>query len=173
MNLRVFQKTLNTQNIWPLNNNKGFGLMTKKLTFIEEAEFKGFKYRPNGILGNGFYGNGFYVSLTEMEKKSKTGGASLANNDEQLLINTDFFIESENIEHFYTNDIIKLFGGVKEHQLHNFLNKYKDVFMSQKLFILVNRKRVFTKEAVKFIYNKLVRKEEPPVKKRGRKAAQV
>jgi hypothetical protein len=148
--------------------------MTKKLTFIEEAEFKGFSYRPNGILGNGFYGNGLYVSLTEMEKKSKTGGQAFLNNDDdQLKINTDYFIESEAVEHFYTNDIIKLFGGVKEHQLHNFLNKFKDVFMSQKLFILVNRKRVFTKEAVKFIYNKLVRKEEPPVKKRGRKAAQV
>jgi len=148
--------------------------MTKKLTFIEEAEFKGFKYRPNGILGNGFYGNGLFISLTEMEKKSKTGGQSLLNNvDDQVTVNTDFFIECEGTEHFYTNDIIMLFDGIKEHQLHNFLNKFKDVFLSQKLFVMANRKRVFTKEAVKFIYNKLVRKEEPPAKKRGRKAIQA
>lgn len=148
--------------------------MSKKLTFIEEAEFRGFKYRPNGILGNGFYGNGMFISLSEMEKKTKTGGLGLNNDDDDSIrISTDYFIECEDVEHYLTTDIMRLFIGIKEHQLHNFLNKYKDAFMSQKLFILVNRKRVFTKEAVKFIYNKLIKKEEPPVKKRGRKAAQV
>jgi hypothetical protein len=147
--------------------------MSKKLTFIEEAEFRGFKYRPNGILGNGFYGNNMFVSLSDMEKKTKTGTLNVNNNEDSVKINTDYFVQYEDVEHYLTTDILKLFIGIKEHQLHNFLNKYKDAFMSQKLFILVNRKRVFTKEAVKFIYNKLIKKEEPPVKKRGRKAAQV
>ena len=35
---------------------------------------------------------------------------------------------------------------------------------------MINRKRVFTKEAIKFIFNKMIKKEEPPAKKRGRKA---
>ncbi|OHD12458.1 MAG: hypothetical protein A2086_07330 [Spirochaetes bacterium GWD1_27_9] len=147
--------------------------MTKKLTFIEEAEFKGFRYRPNGILGNGFYGNGFFISLTEMEKMSKTATQPPFQGLDKSLINTDFFIECEKIDHFYTHDIVKLFAGIKQHQIHNFFNKYKDVFMSQKLFVMINRKRVFTKEAIKFIYNKLVKKEEPPVKKRGRKAVKI
>lgn len=148
--------------------------MTRKLSFIEEAEFKGFKYRPGGILGNGFYGNGVYISLTEMEKMSKTSSQPAnAEAADRIPINTDFFIESEGVELFYTNDVLKLFSGLKEHQLHNFFNKSKDAFQSQKLFVMVNRKRVFTKEAIKFIYNKLIKKEEPPAKKRGRKALSV
>lgn len=155
-----------------LSVKKGFlHNMTKKLTFIEEAEFKGFKYCPGGILGNGFYGNGVYVSLTEMEKMSKTSSQpTSAEAADRVAINTDFFVELEGTDLFYTNDILKLFSGVKEHQLHNFFNKFKDVFQSQKLFVMINRKRVFTKEAIKFIYNKLIKKEEPPAKKRGRKA---
>ncbi|HOV15395.1 MAG TPA: hypothetical protein PK771_14000, partial [Spirochaetota bacterium] len=70
--------------------------MTKKLTFIEEAEFKGFRYRPAGILGNGFYGNGVFISLTEMEKMSKTSRQPTSAEDaNRTAINTDFFIEME------------------------------------------------------------------------------
>ena len=146
--------------------------MVKKLTFIEEAEFKGFKYRPNGILGNGFYGNGMFISLSEMEKYTKTY-TSIINeeNSKNAIINPDYFIENEGKEHFYTIDVIKLFPQLKEHDLHNFLNRYKDVFLSQKLYSLITRKRVFTKEAVIFIYKRLIRKEEPVEKKRGRRAS--
>jgi len=148
--------------------------MNKRLTFIEEAEFKGFKYRSGGLLGNGFYGNGIYISLTEMEKMSKSSKQlTNAEDADRIAINTDCFIEMEGKTLFYTNDVLKLFSGIKEHQLHNFFNKFKDVFLSQKLFIMVNRKRVFTKEAVKFVYNKLIKKDEPPTKKRGRKALSV
>ena len=147
--------------------------MVKKLTFIEEAEFRGFRYRSNGILGNGFYGNGMFVSLTDMERYSKAYNTILTEPIDGKIahINPEFFIECEKVEHFYTNDIIKLFPDLKEHELHNFLNRFKDVFLSQKLFIINNRKRVFTKEAVKFIYNKLIKKEEPVEKKRGRRAS--
>jgi len=146
--------------------------MVKKLTFIEEAEFKGFKYRPNGILGNGFYGNGMFISLSEMEKYTKTYTSIINDeNSQNAVINPDFFIENETKEYFYTNDIIKLFPQLKEHDLHNFLNRYKDVFLSQKLYSLSNRKRVFTKEAVIFIYKRLIKKEEPVEKKRGRRAS--
>jgi hypothetical protein len=146
--------------------------MVKKLTFIEEAEFKGFKYRPSGILGNGFYGNGMFISLSEMEKYTKTY-TSIINeeNSKNAIINPDYFIENEGKEHFYTIDIIKLFPQLKEHDLHNFLNRYRDVFLSQKLYSLISRKRVFTKEAVIFIYKRLIRKEEPVEKKRGRRAS--
>lgn len=136
--------------------------MTKKLTFIEEAEFKGYKYRPNGILGNGFYGNGLFISLSEMEKFSKSYNSTfteeLENNKGK--INSEYFIECETKESFYTVDIIHLFTGLKEHELHNFLNRFKDVFLSQKLFSILNRKRVFTQEAVKFIYSRLIMKED-------------
>lgn len=147
--------------------------MSKKLTFIEEAEFRGFNYRPNGILGNGFYGNGIFVSLTEMERYSKMYNSIISNEEASKMakINPDFFIESEGKEHFYTNDLVKLFPDLKEHDLHNFLNRYKDVFLSQKLFSIINRKRLFTTEAVRFIYKRLVRKEEPVEKKRGRRAS--
>jgi hypothetical protein len=147
--------------------------MTKKLTFIEEAEFRGFKYCPNGILGNGFYGNGVFISLSEMERYTKMynsimNGESM---EKTARINPDFFIECETKEFFYTNDIIKLFPDLKEHELHNFLNRFRHVFLSQKLFSISNRKRLFTQEAVRFIYKKLVKKEEPIEKKRGRKAS--
>jgi len=147
--------------------------MSKKLTFIEEAEFRGFNYRPNGILGNGFYGNNIFVSLSDMERYSKMYNSIIDNEAINKLsrINPLYFIECENKEYFYTIDIIKLFPDLKEHDLHNFLNRYKDVFLSQKLFTIINRKRVFTKEAVKFIYRRLVRKEEPIEKKRGRRAS--
>lgn len=147
--------------------------MTKKLSFIEEAEFRGFRYRSTGILGNGFYGNGVFISLTEMEKYSKAYNtiASQSPDGKIARINPDFFIECENKEHFYTVDIVKLFPDLKEHDLHNFLNRFRDVFLSQKLFTIMNRKRVFTKEAVKFIYARLVKKEEQQEKKRGRKAS--
>lgn len=145
--------------------------MSKKLTFIEEAEFKGFKYRPKGLLGNGFYGNNVYVSLTDMEKYSR-----FYNMQEQIeesnipKINSEYFIQCEDKEFFYTNDIIHLFPDLKEHQLHNFLNRYKDVFLSQKLFSMSGRKRVFTIEAVRFVFNKLIKNEdEPKTKKRGRR----
>jgi hypothetical protein len=147
--------------------------MSKKLSFIEEAEFRGFKYRANGILGNGFYGNGLFVSLTEMEKYSKLYNSSPTQNSKENFlprINPDFFIDSEKKEDFYTTDIIQLFPDLKEHELHNFLNRYRDVFLSQKLFSIINRKRIFTKEAVRFIYSRLIKKEEPIEKKRGRKA---
>ena len=146
--------------------------MVKKLTFIEEAEFKGFKYRPGGILGNGFYGNGMFISLSEMEKYTKTY-TSIINeeNSKNAIIDPEYFIENEGKEYFYTIDIIKLFPQLKEHDLHNFLNRYKDVFLSQKLYSLVTRKRVFTKEAVIFIYKRLIKKEEPIEKKRGRRAS--
>ncbi len=144
--------------------------MTKKLTFIEEAEFRGFNYRPNGILGNGFYGNGVFISLSDMERFSKTHNSITENNENKFArISPEYFIESENKEYFYTIEIIQLFPDLKEHELHNFLNRYKDVFLSQKLFSLANRKRVFTKEAVKFIYKRLVKKEEQVEKKRGRR----
>ena len=146
--------------------------MPQKLSFIEEAEFKGFKYRPNGILGNGFYGNDVFISLSEMEKFSKMckiQDEKMGSQD--ISINADYFIQCENKNYFYTTDIVRLFPSLKEHHLHNFLNRFKDVFLSQKLFSLSNRKRVFTIEAVKFIYNKLIRKEEPEVKKRGRKSS--
>jgi hypothetical protein len=146
--------------------------MVKKLTFIEEAEFKGFRYRPGGILGNGFYGNGMFVSLSDMEKYSKTYTSVL--NEEtckNAIIDPDYFIESEKKEYFYTIDIVHLFPQLKEHDLHNFLNRYKDVFLSQKLFSLSSRKRVFTKEAVIFIYKRLIKKEENVEKKRGRRAS--
>ena len=146
--------------------------MVKKLTFIEEAEFKGFKYRPTGILGNGFYGNGMFISLSEMEKYTKTYTSIINDeNSKNAIINPDYFIENEGKEHFYTIDIIKLFPQLKEHDLHNFLNRYRDVFLSQKLYSLISRKRVFTKEAVIFIYKRLIRKEEPVEKKRGRRAS--
>jgi hypothetical protein len=146
--------------------------MVKKLTFIEEAEFKGFKYRPTGILGNGFYGNGMFISLSEMEKYTKTYTSIINDeNSKNAIINPDYFIENEGKEHFYTIDIIKLFPQLKEHDLHNFLNRYRDVFLSQKLYSLISRKRVFTKEAVIFIYKRLIRKEEPIEKKRGRRAS--
>ena len=90
-----------------------------------------------------------------------------------MKIDTDMFIRVENQEHFITKDILDLFMELKEHQLHNFLNKYKDVFMSQKLFKIVNNKRIFSKEAIKFIYNKLIKKEEPQPKRRGRRSNQV
>lgn len=147
--------------------------MSKKLSFIEEAEFKGFKYRPNGILGNGFYGNGVFISLSDMERFSKMYSSitSYMENEKIPKINDDFFIQCENKNEFMTNDIISLFPELKEHELHNFLNKFKDVFLSQKLFSIVNRKRVFTKEAVKFLYSRLIKKEEPIVKKkRGRRS---
>ena len=38
-------------------------------------------------------------------------------------INPYFFIESEDKIHFYTVDIVKLFPDLKEHDLHNFLNR--------------------------------------------------
>jgi hypothetical protein len=146
--------------------------MSKKLSFIEEAEFRGFNYRPAGILGNGFYGNGIFISLAEMEKYAKTYSSVLSGNTDEFneLINPEYFIECENKNDFYTIDIIQLFPDLKEHELHNFLNRFKDVFLSQKLFSINNRKRVFTKEAVKFIYNRLVKKESSAEKKRGRKA---
>jgi hypothetical protein len=145
--------------------------VSKKLTFIEEAEFKGFRYRPDGILGNGFYGNNLFISLTDMEKYSRFYNMQEQIEAENLpKINSEEFIACETKNHYYTNDIIDLFPDLKEHQLHNFLNRFKDVFLSQKLFTLNNRKRVFTKEAVKFIYNKLIRKEDDQKgKKRGRK----
>ena len=34
----------------------------------------------------------------------------------------------------------------------------------------VNRKRIFSNEAVKFIYDKLIKKDKPTPKKRGRRA---
>lgn len=147
--------------------------MTKKLSFIEEAEFRGFKYRPGGILGNGFYGNGVYISLSEMERFSKINNSFFTSieKDNSAKINDDFFIQNEDNNFFYTNDIVDLFPELKEHELHNFLNRYRDVFLSQKLFSIINRKRVFTKEAVKFIYSRLVKKEEiVEKKKRGRRA---
>ena len=147
--------------------------MSKKLTFIEEAEFRGFNYRPNGILGNGFYGNNVFISLSEMERFSKMYNSVINEETTNKLarINPEYFIECEDTEHFYTVDIIKLFPDLKEHDLHNFLNRFRDVFLSQKLFSMMNRKRVFTKEAVRFIYKRLVRKEEPVEKKRGRRAS--
>jgi len=145
--------------------------MSKKLSFIEEAEFKGFQYRPNGILGNGFYGNGAFISLSDMEKFSKSSSyQNQSKKEDEVIINTDYFIKCEKKDDYLTKDIIDLFPEIKEHQLHNFLNKYKDVFLSQKLFTMVNKKRIFSKEAIKFIYTKLIKKEEPPVKKRGRRA---
>lgn len=147
--------------------------MSKKLSFIEEAEFKGFKYRPNGILGNGFYGNGVYISLSDMERFSRIYNSinTYIENEKIPKINDGYFIQCENKNEFMTSDILALFPDLKEHELHNFLNKYKDVFLSQKLFTISNRKRVFTKEAVKFLYSKLIKKEEPVVKKkRGRKS---
>ena len=145
--------------------------MSKKLTFIEEAEIKGYLYRPLGILGNGFYGNGLFISLAEMEKLSKTGGVSADKllGDDPQRINPEFFIKSEEKEIFHTNDILALYPDLKKHDFHNFLNRFKDVFLSQKLFTVVNRKRVFSKEAVNFIYSKLIKKEEENTKKRGRK----
>ena len=147
--------------------------MAKKLSFIEEAEFNGFLYRPNGILGNGFYGNGHFITLSDMEKINKTANHAALNREDEMKIDTDLFIRVENQEHFITKDILDLFMELKEHQLHNFLNKYKDVFMSQKLFKIVNNKRIFSKEAIKFIYNKLIKKEEPQPKRRGRRSNQV
>ena len=88
-------------------------------------------------------------------------------------INAELFIEYENKNNFLTKDILDLFPDIKEHQLHNFLNKHRDVFLSQKLFTIINKKRVYSKEAIKFIYNKLIKKEEPPIKKRGRKSNQI
>jgi len=146
--------------------------MTKKLSFIEEAEFRGYRYRANGILGNGFYGNSVYVSLSDMERFSKTNNSITGDTKDKIgKINDDVFIANEEQEYFYTNDIVDLFPDLREHDLHNFLNRYKDVFLSQKLFSIINRKRVFTKEAIKFIYTRLVKKEEPiEKKKRGRRA---
>jgi hypothetical protein len=147
--------------------------MSKKLTFIEEAEFRGFKYRPSGILGNGFYGNGLFITLSDMEKYSKAFNSSFEEHHEEIFgrINPDFFIDCEKKKQFHTTDVTRLFPELKEHDLHNFLNRFKDVFLSQKLFSILNRKRVFTIEAVKFIYNRLVRKEQPLEKKRGRRAS--
>ncbi len=147
--------------------------MPQKLTFIEEAEFKGYRYRPNGLLGNGFYGNNAFISLAEMERNSRM----CKNDQEQPIeddtphINAEYFIECELKDNFLTTDIVRLFPTLKEHHLHNFLNRFKDVFLSQKLFTLSNRKRVFTIEAVKFIYAKLIKRDDPPVKKRGRRAS--
>lgn len=149
--------------------------MSKKLTFIEEAEIKGFEYRPAGILGNGFYGNGAFISLSEMEKLTKTGGLTpdKSGDEDFKRINSDYFIKCENKDTYHTNELLDLFPDLKEHQLHNFLNRFKDVFLSQKLFTVVNRKRVFSKEAVRFIYTKLIKKEEPVTKKRGRRSNKV
>lgn len=148
--------------------------MPKKLSFIEEAEFNGFAYRPNGILGNGFYGNGHFISLSDMEKISKTSNFAALNKEDEMKINSELFIKYENRDSFITKDILDLFVDIKDHQLHNFLNKSKDAFMSQKLFKISNNKRIFSKEAIKFIYNKLIKKEEqPPVKKRGRRSNQI
>ncbi len=146
--------------------------MPQKLTFIEEAEFKGYKYRPNGLLGNGFYGNSCFVSLAEMERNSRMCKIDQEPplDDDAPYINSEFFIECELKDNFLTTDIVRLFPTLKEHHLHNFLNRFKDVFLSQKLFTLSNRKRVFTTEAVRFIYAKLIKREETPVKKRGRRA---
>ena len=143
----------------------------KKLTFIEEVELKGFRYRPNGILGNGFYGNGFFITLSDMEKISKSSLylTSMVSND-TILVNTDKFIEYEGAELFYTNHVLELFSGAKKHQLHNLFNKHKEAFQSQKLFTIKNRKRIFSKDAIKFIYDKLIRKDVTQVKKRGRKS---
>ncbi len=150
-------------------------MTTRKLTFIEEAEIRGFHYRPLGILGNGFYGNGVFISLSEMEKITKTGSATpdQKNDDDFKRINTDYFIQAEKQDEFYTNELLMLFSDVKEHQFHNFLNRYKDVFLSQKLFTISNKKRVFSREAVKFIYSKLIKKDEPVVKKRGRRSNKI
>lgn len=149
--------------------------MSKKLTFIEEAEIKGFHYRPNGILGNGFYGNGVFISLSEMEKLSKTGGVTPDQivDEDFKRIDADYFIKCEKVDVYHTSELLALFPDIKEHQLHNFLNRFKDVFLSQKLFTVINRKRVFSKEAVRFIYNKLIKKEEPVAKKRGRRSTKV
>ncbi len=143
----------------------------KKLTFIEEVELKGFRYRPNGILGNGFYGNGIFISLSDMEKISKSSLylTSLVSSD-VILVDTDKFVEYEAVELFYTNHILALFSGAKKHQLHNLFNKHKEAFQSQKLFTIKNRKRIFSKDAIKFIYDKLVKKDVPQLKKRGRKS---
>ena len=124
-------------------------------------------------MGNGFYGNNQFISLSEMEKLSKTFNISLDDSARggDNRINPDYFIECENKRNFHTIDVVRLFPDLKEHDLHNFLNRFKDVFLSQKLFSIINRKRVFTIEAVKFIYTKLVRKEEPHEKKRGRRAS--
>jgi len=142
----------------------------KKLTFIEEIELKGFLYRPNGILGNGFYGNGVFITLSDMEKISKSSLylTSLVSKD-MILVNTDKFVEYENLELFYTNHVLELFSGAKKHQLHNLFNKHKEAFQSQKLFTIKNRKRIFSKDAIKFIYDKLIKKEVTHIKKRGRK----
>ena len=147
--------------------------MTKKLSFIEEAEFNGFKYRPNGILGNGFYGNGLFATLSEMEKNSKSYNLLISEKTDEnnSLLNSEYFIESENKKYFYTVDITRLFSDLKEHDLHTFLNRFKDVFLSQTLCSIINRRRVFTKEAVKFIYTKLIKKEEHQEKKKGRMAS--
>ncbi len=149
--------------------------MSKKLTFIEEAEIKGYQYRPAGILGNGFYGNGSYISLSEMEKLTKTGGLmpDKLDPEEFKRINSEYFVKCEKKESYLTNEMLDLFPDLKEHQLHNFLNRFKDVFLSQKLFTVVNRKRIFSKEAVKFVYAKLIKKEEPITKKRGRRSTKI
>lgn len=146
--------------------------MGTKLSFIEEAEAKGFAYCPSGILGNGFYGNGVYVSLSEMEKINKTSSLTPDQEaDEDFKrIDAGYFIACENKSSYLTAEILRLFPDLKEHQLHNFLNRFQDVFLSQKLFTVVNRKRVFSNEAVKFIYDKLIKKDKPVPKKRGRRA---
>lgn len=149
--------------------------MTKKLSFIEEAEMKGFCYRPMGILGNGFYGNGVYISLSEMEKINKTGGLTPDQEQDEDFkrINAEYFIKCEKKESYLTSELLMLFPDIKEHQLHNFLNRFKDVFLSQKLFTVINRKRIFSNEAVKFIYTKLIRKDKPAPKKRGRRSTKI
>ncbi|MCG8572726.1 MAG: hypothetical protein MJB14_21550 [Spirochaetes bacterium] len=144
--------------------------MSKKLTFIEEAELKGFKYCPNGLLGNGFYGNEMFITLTEMEKLNKIGAQINERPSEQKRIDSLFFIECEGQSRFLTYDLLKMFPDIPEHKLHNFLNKNKEIFQSQKLFTMENRKRIFSIEAVKFIYKKMIKKEEPVVKKRGRRS---
>lgn len=148
--------------------------MAKKLTFIEEAEIKGFAYRPGGILGNGFYGNGVFVTLTEMEKINKTGMPTPDQSTEDLnRIDGKVFIENEGNNRFLTADIFKLFPDLKKHHLHNFLNRYYELFQSQKLFTVENRKRIYSQEAIRLIYKRLIKKEEEPVKKRGRRSNKI
>ena len=82
--------------------------MNKRLTFIEEAEFKGFKYRSGGLLGNGFMAMVYIYHLPRWKNVKIFKTVDKCEDADRIAINTDCFIEMEE-KLFYTNDVLKLF----------------------------------------------------------------
>ena len=137
--------------------------MSDSLTFIDEAKAKDFVYLSNGVLGNGFYGNEIFVTLTEMEKLSSNYISIIEQGYPK--INSEAFLKFKNQEYFYTQEILGFFPTLKDHILSNFVNKNKISFISKNLLSMINGKRVFAKSSIKYIYEKLVKKDDMNLKR--------